>query len=102
MYVTIKNVDNGFIMDETLDDINSKHGLYTRRIVFEYPEEANDEDQTEKFAELLRHLSMQYGPTTSRYSNKRIYVVIAPGDKNGSFTEAHSNVIWPELNLKGE
>lgn len=31
--------------------------------------------------EVLRHLLDHYGPSTSRYSPKRIYVLVEPGDK---------------------
>lgn len=40
-----------------------------------------DGDEVEAFADFLRYLVDQYGPTTSRYSPKRIYVSVEPGDK---------------------
>jgi len=40
-----------------------------------------DDDEIEAFADFLRHLVEHYGPTTSRYSPKRISIRIDPGDK---------------------
>lgn len=37
--------------------------------------------EVEGFAGLLRFLSEEYGPSTSRYSPERIYISVAPGDK---------------------
>lgn len=38
-------------------------------------------DDVEAFADFLRFLLDHYGPKTSRYSPKRIYVRVEPGDK---------------------
>lgn len=38
-------------------------------------------DEIEAFANFLRFLVDHYGPTTSRYSPKRIWVIVEPGDK---------------------
>lgn len=54
------------------------------------------DSEVEGCASLLRHLEDVLGPSTSRYDEKRIYIVVAPGDKNDAFTEAHSDVIWPD------
>lgn len=48
-------------------------------ILFQRGEEY--EDDIEAFADFLRTINDHYGPTTGRYSKKRIYVTIAPGDK---------------------
>ncbi len=40
-----------------------------------------EDDEIETFADFLRHLLEHYGPTTSRYSAKRIHIVVKPGDK---------------------
>jgi hypothetical protein len=37
--------------------------------------------EIEAFADFLRHLVEHYGPTTSRYSPKRIFIRVEPGDK---------------------
>ena len=38
-------------------------------------------DELEAFADFLRYLADHYGPHTSRYSPKRIYIRLEPGDK---------------------
>lgn len=38
-------------------------------------------DEIEAFADFLRLLVEHYGPSTNRYSPRRIRVVIEPGDK---------------------
>jgi len=40
-----------------------------------------EDGEVEAFADFLRHLVEHYGPTTSRYSPKRITIRIDPGDK---------------------
>lgn len=40
-----------------------------------------EDDEVEAFAEFLRHLLEHYGPVTSRYSAKRIHIVVDAGDK---------------------
>jgi TolB-like protein len=39
------------------------------------------EDEVECFADFLRVLDEHLGPATSRYSEKRIYIRVEPGDK---------------------
>jgi len=43
--------------------------------------EEKHEDEVECFADFLRTLNEDLGPSTSRYSPKRIYIRIEPGDK---------------------
>lgn len=40
-----------------------------------------DHDEVEAFADFLYTIAEHYGPSTSRYSPKRIYIRIEPGDK---------------------
>jgi hypothetical protein len=40
-----------------------------------------EDDEIEAFAEFLRELLERYGPTTNRYSPKRIKILVEPGDK---------------------
>ena len=51
----------------------------------EPPEEivyqATDDGEIEAFADFLRYVLEHYGPATSRYSPKRIHVIVKPGDK---------------------
>ena len=70
-------------------EVRSARNGVILRIVGDSEEDGDEEvvyqetetDEIEAFAEFLRHLLDHYGPTTSRYSPKRIYVVVEPGDK---------------------
>lgn len=44
-------------------------------------EKYDDDDEVECFADFLRYLDQEYGPSTSRYSEKRIYIRVESGDK---------------------
>ena len=48
-----------------------------------------EDDEIEAFADFLRHLVDNYGPATSRYSPKRIHVVVEPGEKTSRPTSRH-------------
>lgn len=54
----------------------------------------NHADEVDAFADFLRELLDHYGPQTSRYSDKRIYIKVAPGDKSEAFTGEHAEDIW--------
>ena len=54
----------------------------------EYVYQETELGEIEAFAEFLRLLLDEYGPTTSRYSPKRIHVIVEPGDKYESAPEA--------------
>lgn len=51
----------------------------------EEPEEIvyqeSDGNEIEAFADFLHFINDHYGPSTSRYSPKRIHITIKPGDK---------------------
>lgn len=49
--------------------------------VDELVHEEKYEDDVECFADLLRTLNGEFGPSTSRYSPRRIYIRVEPGDK---------------------
>jgi len=68
----ILRVDHGFGDDDEPEEIV-------------YQEE--DGNEIEAFADFLRHLNDHYGPSTSRYSPKRIYVRVEPGDKHETAQE---------------
>jgi hypothetical protein len=71
MLFEIKKAKNGYIVQ--CDDEDSP-------MVFQ---ELSDEilDEVDAWAYFLRELTDCYGPSTSRYSPKRIYVEVKPGDK---------------------
>lgn len=73
MKFKIRHVTNGAILRVETDapDAEVDEVVYQER----------EDDEIEAFADFLRHLLDHYGPTTSRYSAKRINVVVEPGDK---------------------
>ena len=88
MKFEIRNVKNGLVVAVWLtEDENKKE-----EIVFQ--EEFAEEDSVEAFATFLRCLNEHYGPSTSRHSPKRIYVLVRPGDKNDAFTDEDGDVIF--------
>ena len=48
-------------------------------------QESDGEDDIERFADFLRYVDDDFGPSTSRYSKKRIYISIGPGDKHEDY-----------------
>jgi len=46
-----------------------------------------------ELVDVLRELQESIEPG-SRYDEKRVYVIEAPGDKHVDFTDEHGNVIW--------
>lgn len=77
MKITIESVENGY----TVDEIDHDAEFVVQRYVYQ------------ELAEAIRH-AVDYFDDTSRHSEKRVYVIEAPGDKHADFTEEHSNVIW--------
>lgn len=73
MKFEIRSARNGVILRVESDepDAAPEEVVYQER----------DGDDVEAFADFLRHLVDHYGPTTSRYSPKRIHVTVEPGDK---------------------
>lgn len=69
MKFEIKHHKNGWVLT-TEDDEEGVVGV-----------EGNDEDEIDCFARFLREIANSYGPTESRYSPKRIYIRVEPGDK---------------------
>jgi hypothetical protein len=79
--IQIKKVSNGFIVKSTSEE-------------YVFPEISNCELSALK--DLLNTLICELSCEGSRYDAKRIYVVIAPGDKHSDFTDAHGDVLFPE------
>lgn len=75
MIFEIKKVMNGnlVIIKENSED-DGEHILVSR-------DGEDEETDVEAFAMLLRELNDAFGPMTSRYSKKRIYVEVKEGDK---------------------
>ena len=68
------------------------------RVEHDYPEGETEEicyqetegGEIEAFADVLCYLNENYGPSQSRYSPKRIYIRIQPGDKHPDYKEDQS------------
>jgi hypothetical protein len=74
MRFELRNVTNGAVLRIEYDI-----GDEVEELVYqEQDEEGND---VEAFADFLRTIHEQYGPSTGRRSPKRIYISVAPGDK---------------------
>lgn len=69
---TIELVQNGYVV--TFDDMTTVHG-------------GNEVSLTDALAEAFCRLKEDLEVTTSRYSDKRIYIVVQPGDKNEDYDE---------------
>ena len=74
MIFEIRRVKNGHI----LKIVSAESGA-TESEEIVYQEKFDNE--VECFADFLRYLNEEYGPSTSRYSEKRIYINIKSGDK---------------------
>ena len=72
MKFEIRRVQNGAVLL-----VESEGKDSGEEIVYQEQEDA----EIEAFADFLRHLVDHYGPTTSRYSPKRISIRVEPGDK---------------------
>jgi len=74
MLFEIRRVKNGCILKVT---IGENETMEQDEVVYQ---EKYDEE-VECFADFLRHLEEEYGPSNNRYSEKRIYITVKPGDK---------------------
>ena len=80
-------------------EIRSTKNSALLRVEHDYPEgeteeicyQESDGGEIEAFADLLHFLNDHYGPSTSRYSPKRIYIVVKPGDKHPDFDNEEYN-----------
>jgi len=73
--ITIKSALNGWLIEYHVDKDQ------TDRYVFSHDDASGEEQEVKAFAGLLRTLNNLVGPSTSRYSEHRIYVDVQPGDK---------------------
>ena len=79
MSVTIKYCENGWILTHT------EEGEPDRLFVFSHT--GSEQSEVEAFRDLLWEVNSIYGPTTSRYSEHRIYIKIQPGDKHEDYKD---------------
>lgn len=75
--VNIRQAKNGLILEVKQGESPSEEVVSQERYG----------DEIECFADFLRLLNEELGPPTSRYSEKRIYVRVEPGDKFSGKTE---------------
>ena len=73
--IKIKNAINGWILEYRIDDDQ------TDTYVFSYEDSPAGEGEVKTFAGLLRQIDSLIGPSTSRYSEHRVYVDVRAGDK---------------------
>jgi hypothetical protein len=72
MKFEIRRVQNGAVLRvESYGEDSGEEIVYQEK----------EDGEIEAFTDFLRHLVEHYGPTTSRYSPKRISIRIDPGDK---------------------
>jgi len=83
MRFDIRFATNGVILRIEADE---DAGSVAEEIVFQ----ETDGGEIEAFAELLRAVDENYGPTTSRYSPKRIRILVEPGDKYEGASDSES------------
>jgi hypothetical protein len=75
MRFEIRNAQNGWILE--VETPPSEGGEANEVVCQE-----RHEDAVECFADFLRVLNEEFGPSTSRYSPKRIFIRVEPGDKH--------------------
>jgi hypothetical protein len=74
MRFELRCVTNGIVLRVEPD---AGDGTEVEEVVYQ----ERDGDEIDAFAEFLWSISENYGPFTSRYSPKRIRIVVEPGDK---------------------
>ena len=75
MKIEIRNALNGVVLK--ID----REGLEEHAEAIVYQATDDPDAEVEAFADFLRFLLEEYGPVSSRYSPKRIHVIVEPGDK---------------------
>ena len=71
MKFEIRGANNGVILRIDIDGEEAQEIVYQER----------EGGEIEAFADFLRTIVDDFGPTTSRYSPKRIYIRVEAGDK---------------------
>ena len=72
-------IKNGIVITvETGDDENGARYLWQRD-----DDTDDDRESLSRLADVLRAIVDDWGPSTSRYSEARIYIEVRPGDKHG-------------------
>jgi hypothetical protein len=77
--IKIQYATNGWLLTQT------EEGEPDRLFVFSHT--GSEQSEVEAFRDLLATVDDIYGPTTSRYSEYRIYIKVQPGDKHEDYKE---------------
>jgi len=83
MRFELRRVTNGAVLRIEYD-IGEE--VEVEELVYQEPNE--EENEVEAFAEFLRAINEHYGPSTTRYSPKRVHVLVEPGDKHEDLQSA--------------
>ena len=75
MRFEIRHATNGWILKA---EVPSSEGVEVNEVVCQ----EKYDNEIEFFADFLRVLDEEFGPSTSRYSPKRICIRVEPGDKH--------------------
>lgn len=82
--IKIQYAENGWLLT------HSEEGEPDRLHVFSHND--NEQTEAEAFRDLLATVDSIYGPSSSRYSEHRIYIRIEPGDKHSSHPDNQEEV----------
>jgi len=91
--VTIRRAENGFVV-ERFEEYEDGEGGRTVTMVFADGECLSNEYSAESLRDALHAVMDSLGYCGGRYDEKRVYVIVAPGDKSDKMTDAQSEAIW--------
>mgnify|MGYP003343983236 CR=1 FL=1 len=83
MSVTIDHAQNGWYL------VHSEEGEQDRVFVFSHDD--REQSEAEAFQALLYAVLDICGPSSSRYSEHRVYIRVEPGDKHSSHPDNQEN-----------
>lgn len=97
MKVKIERVGNGYILEYHEDDDTVERAVFEFRSPEVYTEDETD-IEVETFKDMLWTLNEVLGPSTSRYSKKRISIDVIKGDKCEDGMDADVNGLMKDIN----
>lgn len=74
--IKIQYIENGWLLTHSEE--------YEPEKLYAFSHNGSDQSEIGAFRDLLATVDDLYGPSTSRYSEHRIYIRIEPGDKHSS------------------
>ena len=90
--ISIRRADNGYIVERFEETEMDGEGRMVAQVFADKDTEEFHDVDSLRLA--LYAVAEALGYNGSRHDEKRLYLVIAPGDKSEKFTEAHSKVIF--------